>query len=69
MHLFYLTSIPSEFSILSEYNVFILFVIHAGIYLKKRAHDICYFHKKIALATIIMTGISIVLFQGNSSSE
>ena len=68
MHLFYLTSIPSEFSILSEYNI-ILFVIHTGIYLKKRANDICYFHKKIALATIIMTGISIVLFQRNSSSE
>ena len=36
---------------------------------KKIVDDIYYFHEKTALTTIIMLGISIVLFGGNSSSE
>ena len=44
-------------------------MFYTDIHLKKLVDNICYFHKKIALTTITITGISMALFRGNSSSE
>ena len=41
-----LAPFPSEMSILSKHVVFISFIIHIGIYLRKLIDNICYFHEK-----------------------
>ena len=59
-----LTLVPSETSILSQYNIFILFIIHIGVHIRKLKDNICYFHEKAALTTIFMLEIEF-LFRGN----
>ena len=52
------------------YKLFIsaVSIIYTNIQLRKFVDDICYLHKK-APTTIMMIGVSIVIFRGNSSSE
>ena len=60
-----LISFSAETPVLS----YILLIIYIDIGLRKLGYNICYFHEKQALATVIMLEIFIVLFRSNSSSQ
>ena len=41
-----LTSVPPETSVLSKYNIVILFVIYTDIHLRKLVDNVCHFYEK-----------------------